>query len=114
MGKGKNTGFIISSESFTPDASCNNETSKDRNPDFCGIPLATGFITPTSMPRLRRQVAIAAVITVLPTPVSVPVIKYDFTANNYRCHLIIYRIIIDATGLETPTCIVMFGILIPR
>jgi hypothetical protein len=37
-----------------------------------------GFITPTSSLRFLNRVARQAVTTVLPTPVSVPVMKYPF------------------------------------
>ena len=39
--------------------------------------VATGFITPTSMPRFLNAIARLAVTIVLPTPVSVPVIKSE-------------------------------------
>src|SRR5713226_1488421 len=102
VGTGKKIGFIISSLSVIPAALHNNETSDDLKPVFCGIPLAIGFITPTSMPRFRKHIANAAVITVLPTPVSVPVTKKDFTENNCRCYLIIHRIVINGTSFRLP------------
>ena len=53
-------------------------TSSDLNPFFCFTPAANGFITPTSVPIFRNVIANPAVMYVLPTSVSVPVMKIDF------------------------------------
>ena len=65
--------------SLTPAAFFRNKASCGSNlPSFSGHPVSTGFITPTSMPFSFSAAAMPPVTNVLPTPVSVPVIKNPF------------------------------------
>jgi hypothetical protein len=51
-------------------------------------PVSMGFITPTSYPLVRKATASAAVTTVFPTPVSVPVIKTPCELEANDCRLV--------------------------
>ena len=71
-GTGQYRGRLNRGRRPTDSSSASSETMW---PEASLHPLVTGFITPTFTPRSFSIVAMAAATMVLPTPVSVPVMK---------------------------------------
>ena len=61
--------------SLLPAAAFNASASPGRRVAAPPQPVSTGFMTPTRRPRVRSAEAMPRATNVLPTPVSVPVMK---------------------------------------